>query len=348
MREWSGGKLHSNETIALTGTSRRQKVLPRVRHNNEDEKESEPFASNCHHTAVEVHEISQREKRNLIYVVDSAAETQTSKCVYSYEDRYMFNRIISGTDLLFDSHFESGNLSQAFRRGGCDREVSNYIEYDLTLDHDVHSIGHTQWFYFSVSNMVANTTVKFNIGKFTKPTSLFNGGMMPLLYSEKRGKWCRCGEDISYCRSKRTRTKKNVYILTFTHTFEHSKDKCYFAYSYPYTYSDLQDYLKSLQLDDVRSKCFRRSLLSLTLGGNRCDLLTITEPTSSLKELQKRKGILISARVHPGETVASWICRGFIDFLTSNHEHAIALRRTFVFKVIPMLNPDGVINGNYR
>lgn len=37
-----------------------------------------------------------------------------------------------------------------------------------------------------------------------------------------------------------------------------------------------------------------------------------------------------------------------IDFLISNHDDAIALREKFVFKIIPMLNPDGVINGNYR
>jgi cytosolic carboxypeptidase protein 2/3 len=41
--------------------------------------------------------------------------------------------------------------------------------------------------------------------------------------------------------------------------------------------------------------------------------------------------------------------RGVINFLTdpANHEAAL-LRENFIFKIIPMLNPDGVINGNYR
>jgi murein tripeptide amidase MpaA len=39
---------------------------------------------------------------------------------------------------------------------------------------------------------------------------------------------------------------------------------------------------------------------------------------------------------------------GFLDFIVSNEKEAKALRDTFVFKVIPMLNPDGVIVGNYR
>ena len=41
--------------------------------------------------------------------------------------------------------------------------------------------------------------------------------------------------------------------------------------------------------------------------------------------------------------------RGVLFFLTApENEEAKLLRERFVFKVIPMLNPDGVINGNYR
>lgn len=40
---------------------------------------------------------------------------------------------------------------------------------------------------------------------------------------------------------------------------------------------------------------------------------------------------------------------GVINFLTDpDSEEARILRENFVFKIIPMLNPDGVINGNYR
>ena len=78
--------------------------------------------------------------------------------------------------------------------------------------------------------------------------------------------------------------------------------------------------------------------------------MTITskdkDPTS-LKALSK-KGIFFTARVHPGESNASWMMKGVLDFLTSQTNEAKALRDHFVFKVVPMLNPDGVINGNYR
>jgi murein tripeptide amidase MpaA len=61
-----------------------------------------------------------------------------------------------------------------------------------------------------------------------------------------------------------------------------------------------------------------------------------------------KKGVFISARVHPGESNSSWIMKGVIDFLTGNSIEARALRENFVFKIVPILNPDGVINGNYR
>ena len=40
--------------------------------------------------------------------------------------------------------------------------------------------------------------------------------------------------------------------------------------------------------------------------------------------------------------------KGVIDLLTSRTKEADVLRQNFVFKIIPMLNPDGVIYGNYR
>ena len=58
--------------------------------------------------------------------------------------------------------------------------------------------------------------------------------------------------------------------------------------------------------------------------------------------------VLINSRVHPGETNASFLVEGIINFLLSNTEEASSLRKVFVFKIIPMLNVDGVINGHYR
>jgi murein tripeptide amidase MpaA len=97
----------------------------------------------------------------------------------------------------------------------------------------------------------------------------------------------------------------------------------------------------------MKNFCTIRSLCR-SLAGNSCDYLTITNKSKS-SNLKPKKAIVISARVHPGETVGSWMMKGVIDYLTDpDNEDAQMLRDNFVFKIIPMLNPDGVINGNYR
>ena len=45
---------------------------------------------------------------------------------------------------------------------------------------------------------------------------------------------------------------------------------------------------------------------------------------------------------------ASYVCQGLIEFLISEHSVARVLREYLVFKIVPMLNPDGVVLGNYR
>lgn len=62
-----------------------------------------------------------------------------------------------------------------------------------------------------------------------------------------------------------------------------------------------------------------------------------------------KQTVFLSSRVHPGESNASFMIQGAIDFLLqNNNKEAKMLRDQFIFKIVPMLNPDGVINGNYR
>mmetsp|Transcript_29467 Transcript_29467/g.26043 ORF Transcript_29467/g.26043 Transcript_29467/m.26043 type:complete len:89 (-) Transcript_29467:565-831(-) len=85
-----------------------------------------------------------------------------------------------------------------------------------------------------------------------------------------------------------------------------------------------------------------------SLAGNSMDLVIITNFQSSDLDISNRDAIIITGRIHPGESNASFMVEGILDFLVSDEPEAKELREKFVFKIIPMLNPDGVILGNYR
>lgn len=99
------------------------------------------------------------------------------------------------TTLVFESRFESGNLRRA---------IQVYpFEYDLVLHPDVNTRGHTQWFFFSVSNTRAGVPYKFNIINLMKDDSLYNDGMLPLVHSRKGEQatglgWHRAGSSVAY------------------------------------------------------------------------------------------------------------------------------------------------------
>ena len=92
----------------------------------------------------------------------------------------------------------------------------------------------------------------------------------------------------------------------------------------------------------------RMTCLCKTLAGNPLNMLLISNFLSTQDDLAKRKSVILTARVHPGESNSSFVIEGAIKFLLSDDNEAKMLRDKYVFKVVPMLNPDGVIIGNYR
>ena len=72
------------------------------------------------------------------------------------------------------------------------------------------------------------------------------------------------------------------------------------------------------------------------MAGNDVDMLIVTNFFSDPVDIAVRKSVILTSRVHPGESNASWIMNGVIDFLISDDLNAKFLRDTFVFKIIPM------------
>nr|CAD7454131.1 unnamed protein product [Timema tahoe] len=170
---------------------------------------------------------------------------------------------------------------------------------------------------------------RFSIVNLSKAESLYSVGMRPLMYSTKDAQlnqvgWKRCGENITYFRndSQNGEDEANIsFTLSFNLDFPYDNDLVFLAHCYPYTYSDLQDYLIRLQNHPVKSMYSKLRLLCRSLAGNNVYYLTVTAP--SLGDVpRKKKAIVITARVHPGETPSSWMMKGFMDFLTGDSDQA--------------------------
>ncbi|KAL0968753.1 hypothetical protein UPYG_G00271250 [Umbra pygmaea] len=250
------------------------------------------------------------------------------------------------TTLLFEARFESGNLLKATRVGKFD--------YELTLRPDLYTEKHTQWFYFRVKNTRAKVPYRFTITNLLKESSLYEEGQMPLLYSQEKAQvqgvgWHRVGQQVSYQPNGRQHALQPCYSLSWTFCFPYDQDTCYLAHCYPYTYSTLWSYLSELDRDPRCSHFCKVRTLCHSLAGNLVPVLTITNPSHhGEKHGSYKPAVVLTARIHPGETNSSWVMRGILDFLLADSPDAVLLRDTFVFKLVPMLNPDGVIVGNHR
>ena len=142
------------------------------------------------------------------------------------------------------------------------------------------------------------------------------------------------------------------FFFTLSFCYHVSKNNInspiYFALCFPYTYSTLQDYLHKLSITKTNKNKIKFSTLNKTICGNPLDILYITNFASTQSVINARQSIIFTARVHPGETSGSYVIESVINNLLNNSEQSNNLLDKYIFKIIPMLNPDGVIHGHYR
>lgn len=126
--------------------------------------------------------------------------------------------------------------------------------------------------------------------------------------------------------------------MSFSYDFTVANDIVHFAYSIPYSYSQLLKTIATLK--NIKLMPSLKSLSGLPIP--------VMEITDELVPDYNKKVVLTTARIHPGESNSSFVAEGMLDFLCGNDPLAKSLRKTFIFYSIPMLNPDGVVAGNYR
>ncbi|XP_024912413.1 cytosolic carboxypeptidase-like protein 5 isoform X3 [Cynoglossus semilaevis] len=238
-----------------------------------------------------------------------------------------------------------------------------------------HENGNRSWFYFSVQGIAPSKMLKINVMNMNNQRKLYSQGMAPLVRTlPGKNRWERIRDRPT------SEIIDNQFVLSFNHRLSEVRGATtYFSFCFPFSYSECQEMLQELDKSystaahlcpssSTGSVYYHRELLCLSLDGNRVDLLTVTNCNGMLEEREPRlpnlfpdtntprphrfsnkKVFFLSSRVHPGETPSSFVFNGFLNFiLRKDDPRAHALRNMFVFKLIPMLNPDGVVRGHYR
>ncbi|KAL0901365.1 hypothetical protein ABMA27_006642 [Loxostege sticticalis] len=279
---------------------------------------------------------------------DTTAQKSSDSIFLANTDEQEITKVNSfSSRLSFESRFESGNLRKVLQVGP--------REYELILMPDVNSTKRHQWFYFEVRNMQQGRPYIFNIVNCEKSDSQFNFGMKPVLYSVKEavmGKpgWVRAGSDICYYRNSyhyaNQKNHNKCYLtVTFNIEFPHTNDVCYIAYHFPFTYSMMLARIWQWSLQLPVGAYLRVEPLCYSLNNNEIPLVTISAEDTPTNPIVDREIVFLTARVHPGESNASWVMDGTMGCLLGDSTAAAALRAKYVFKIVPMLNVEGVING---
>jgi murein tripeptide amidase MpaA len=109
----------------------------------------------------------------------------------------------------------------------------------------------------------------------------------------------------------------------------------------PYT----QRHLRALLGRFGSNPQLQQAIIGKSVEGRPIPLLTITNPKVADSG---KKVIWLMARQHAWESGTSWAAEGAIRFLLSDNPDAARIRDRFIWKIIPMPDPDGVLRGGVR
>lgn len=217
--------------------------------------------------------------------------------------------------MRISSNFDSGNI-QVIR-------AEDPLNIQLSILKDNQSEFY-QWFHFKLETQ---SFVSHQIKIIDLEKSAYPGG------------WQNYQAVASYDRQDwfRVDCEFDGENLTIAHTPEF--ENIYYAYFAPYSYERHLDLMSWAQ----KSIECRQEFLGETLDGRDLSMLVVGQPEEG------KKAIWVTARQHPGETMAEWLVEGLLERLLDEDDGlARLLLDKAVFYVVPNMNPDGAARGHLR
>lgn len=217
--------------------------------------------------------------------------------------------------MRISSQFDAGNIIV--------KDAANPRNIRLDIRKDTGSDFY-QWFYFRVTG-AAGTLARFVIENA-------GGAAYPKGWE---GYEARMSSDLRSWGLVETAYENGELIIETLIP----DDSVWFAYFAPYTMTRHADLIALCQ----HASRARLDVIGQSLDGRDIDRLTFGEPGPG------KKTIWVTARQHPGETMAQWAAEGFLDRLVSDTDAgAHDLLKRAVVHVVPNMNPDGSFRGHLR
>ena len=214
------------------------------------------------------------------------------------------------------SQFDAGNIQVV--------SAEQPSDIQLLIKHDTQSEFY-QWFYFRVQGAADEAlTLRF----LNAQGAAYPDGWPDYraVASYDRREWFRVPTRYTEAGE-----------LVVEHTPEQSS--IYYAYFAPYSYEQHLDLVAAAQQSE------RCEVLDIgtTLDGRDINLLKIGDDGAH------KKHIWVTARQHPGETMAEWFVEGMLGRLLDETDPLSAkLLEQCIFWVVPNMNPDGSVRGHLR
>lgn len=220
--------------------------------------------------------------------------------------------------LKISSQFDAGNIEVV--------ESSSFQDIQLNIRKDQNS-DFFQWFCFRVQG---GAEAALRIRLLNASDAAYPDG------------WDDYKAVASYDRHEwfRVPTRYENGELVIDHTPE--QGSIYYAYFAPYSFERHLDLIAEAQQSEL---CEVQDIGS-SLDGRDINLLRIT---SDETDATRRINVWVTARQHPGETMAEWFVEGMLERLLDEDDAvAKSLLERCVFWVVPNMNPDGSVRGHLR
>jgi len=216
--------------------------------------------------------------------------------------------------------FEGGSLE------GWSQPTPSRVRFSIRKD---TNSDFARWYSFRIKGG-QGTDLSFqvtNAGQVSAPDAwAFN---QPVVSSDEGATWNRI-----------VTTSYEGGIFSFQHT--PVSDSEWIALNPVYNFSRWVELASEIQSDPMVDSLV---VLTRTLDGRPVHLVKVTDPSVPDSE---KGAVWATARQHPAEVAGSWMAEGLLLWLLSDDLQAEELRRRAVFYMVPFMNPDGVVLGNYR